>query len=109
MRLAKLADGSNVTVLPSELSVTVAANGVVDPDLTNVTVEVVSVALAISSEKVAVTLVARLTPVCPLEGLLLLTVGGAVSDEDEGVLKDWAAFTRPPVTVLPERPVFVSE
>jgi hypothetical protein len=31
VRLAKLADGFNVTVLPSELSVTVAASGVWSP------------------------------------------------------------------------------
>jgi hypothetical protein len=71
VRLAKLADGSSVTVLPSELSVTVASTVAVDPDLTSVKVEVVTVALSISSEKVALTLVARLTSVYPLEGLLL--------------------------------------
>ena len=44
-------------------------------------VELVSEAESISSEKLAVTLAARPTPVLPSAGLVLLTVGAVVSAE----------------------------
>jgi hypothetical protein len=73
-----------VAVLPSELSVTVALMGFVVPLLTSVKVEFVNVDESMVSEKVALTSVPRPTPVFPLEGLTLLTVGAIVSLGVEG-------------------------
>ena len=71
--------GVIVAILPSELSVTVALTGVVVPSLTSVKVEAVSETGEIASEKVAVTLVLRATPLAPLVGLVAVTVRGETS------------------------------
>jgi hypothetical protein len=58
---------------------TTAANGVTEPVRTIVAVAVVKEAGFMLSEKVAVGLTERATPVAPLPGVEADTVGGAVS------------------------------
>ena len=69
--------GVNVAVLP--LTPTEPATGVPLLVTTKVNVEVVSVALVIASEKVAVGAVVSATLVAPFKGVFDCTVGGVLS------------------------------
>ncbi len=83
VRLASVADGSSVTVLPSGLSVTVAWTCAPVSVSTSVPL-FASVAGSIDSEKLAVTLVVRDTFSAPSAGVTLVTVGTVVSTVNRG-------------------------
>ena len=74
---ANAALGVNVAVLP--LTPTEPLTGVPELVTTKVNVAVVSVALFIGSENVAVGAILSATPVAPFKGVVDSTVGGVVS------------------------------
>ena len=73
---ARSTDGLNVTVLPLTLTVPATA---VPPAVASLMLAVLSVALVIASENVAVYEALSATPVAPLAGAVEDTVGGVVS------------------------------